>query len=418
MAVDTSGIARVREPSSITPGIQNLQLAFKQGVLNAEEIANALTTGPSARQLGREQNLAALELLPMQQQVAQGQLEAQAALQPGQTKLAELQLQGQTMAAEMVPQQLQLQELRTQDDVKQLEGLLGAQPFASPEKAQGFFVSTHPGEKVPEDPKKLAAANLETFKAIQKFRMDINALQKPRTEEVILQDPVTFDKKRYRLTMDAQGNVTSKTEVGLVESGEKPLTENQAKTAQYASRMEEARGVVEALHAGGYDPTTFSAAVGQKASRHGLAALAPEESQQYEAAKANWISATLRQESGATITPSEFRGADFQYFPQFGDKPATVEQKRKLRELAEQNMKKISEIGRPPVAAAPAAPAAPAPTEEPLPLTITPPAAPSVPASIPSVQNAAQARALPPTVQFFRTPDGRTLKNPNFQPAQ
>jgi len=400
-------------------GIQNLQLAFKQGVLSAEEIATALTTGQSGRQLQNAQNIAALELLPLQQQVAQGTLQSQAALQPAQSDLAAMQLQGQAAVAEQglrtLPQQLQIQELRTQDDVNQLQGLLGSQPFASPENAQSFFASTHPGEKIPEDPKKLAAANIDTFKAIQKFRMDMSAIQKPRTEEVILQDPVTFDKKRYRLTLDAQGNVTSKTELGLVESGEKPLTENQAKTSQYASRMEEARGVIDALATGGYDPTTFSAAIGQKASKHGLAALAPEESQQYEAAKANWISAALRQESGATITPSEFRGADFQYFPQFGDKPGTVAQKARLRQLAEQNMQKISEVGRPPAQAA-TQPAAPAPVEEPLPLTIATPAA--APAQIPTVQTAAEARALPATVQFFKTPDGRTLKNPNFQTSK
>lgn len=422
MAVDTSGIARVREPANLGPGIQNLQLAFKQGVLTAEEIANALTTGPSGRQLQRAQNIAALELLPVQQQVAQGQLQSQAALQPGQANLAQLQLQGQTMQAEqglqMLPGQFQLQELRTQDDVNQLEGLLGAQPFASPENAQSFFAATHPNEKIPEDPKKLAEVNFETFKAIQQFRTSYAAAQKPRTEEVILQDPVTFDKKRFRLTLDAQGNVTSRTELGLVESGEKPLTENQAKTAQYASRMEEARGVFEALSAGGFDPTTKTAFLGTYLNQFApLAKLTPVEIQQYEAAKDNWIAAVLRQESGATITPSEKVGARFQYFPRVGDAPEVVAQKAKLRLLAEENMRKISEVGRPRTAVA--APAAPAPREESLPLQPPPPpVAPAVtPQAIPTVRTRAETAALPPTVEFFLTPSGRVLKNPNFKPA-
>ena len=48
--------------------------------------------------------------------------------------------------------------------------------------------------------------------------------------------------------------------------------------------------------------------------------------------KRTFINSTLRRESGANITESEFVSANLQYFPQPGDSPAEVEQKRKNRE--------------------------------------------------------------------------------------
>jgi hypothetical protein len=56
--------------------------------------------------------------------------------------------------------------------------------------------------------------------------------------------------------------------------------------------------------------------------------------QQAETAQRDFISATLRQESGAAIAPSEFENQRKIYFPQPGDKPETVALKAKLREVA------------------------------------------------------------------------------------
>ena len=42
----------------------------------------------------------------------------------------------------------------------------------------------------------------------------------------------------------------------------------------------------------------------------------------------------LRRESGAVIGPTEFESGDKQYFPQIGDKPATIAQKARNRQMA------------------------------------------------------------------------------------
>lgn len=65
-----------------------------------------------------------------------------------------------------------------------------------------------------------------------------------------------------------------------------------------------------------------------------------ENYQKYNQAKADFINAQLRRESGAAIAPSEFASADAQYFPRPGDSPQVIEQKRANRKAA------ISAMGR------------------------------------------------------------------------
>ena len=72
--------------------------------------------------------------------------------------------------------------------------------------------------------------------------------------------------------------------------------------------------------------------------------------QQFEQAKRDFVNATLRRESGAVISDSEFANADKQYFPQPGDGPEVIAQKRRNREIA------IAGIG---AAAGPAMPKTP-----------------------------------------------------------
>lgn len=58
------------------------------------------------------------------------------------------------------------------------------------------------------------------------------------------------------------------------------------------------------------------------------------EAQQLGQAKRDFINAVLRQESGAVISPEEFANAEQQYFPQPGDGPEVIAQKRANRENA------------------------------------------------------------------------------------
>ena len=61
--------------------------------------------------------------------------------------------------------------------------------------------------------------------------------------------------------------------------------------------------------------------------------------QQVANARINFITAVLRKESGASISPGEFTTAEKLYFPQPGDDDKTIAQKQKTRELAIKGMK-------------------------------------------------------------------------------
>ena len=112
----------------------------------------------------------------------------------------------------------------------------------------------------------------------------------------------------------------------------KPPTEDQAKAAGFANRMLQANDVIEKLN---FQPTRM----GNIASAiPGSNFLLPSERQQAEQAQRNFINSILRRESGAAIAPSEFESAAKQYFPQPGDKPEVLEQKRQNRALAIQGL--------------------------------------------------------------------------------
>ena len=66
--------------------------------------------------------------------------------------------------------------------------------------------------------------------------------------------------------------------------------------------------------------------------------LVSEEYQKLDQARRDFINAQLRRESGAVISPEEFDNARRQYFPQPGDSPDTVEQKRRNRQTVTKGM--------------------------------------------------------------------------------
>lgn len=85
------------------------------------------------------------------------------------------------------------------------------------------------------------------------------------------------------------------------------------------------------------------------------------EQQQVEQARRNFITAILRKESGAVISPQEFYAEEKKYFPQLGDEAPVIQQKRAAREIAIRAMD-IQSGNKAPNAALPnALPAAPPP---------------------------------------------------------
>lgn len=120
----------------------------------------------------------------------------------------------------------------------------------------------------------------------------------------------------------------------------KPPNDSQGKALLFGSRMKQADAQIAQLEAGGTKSGNrvqqglesipgIGRALGMAANP-----LVSDNQQSYAQARRNFINAALRRESGAVISPSEEANADLQYFPQPGDGPRVLEQKRQNRKLA------------------------------------------------------------------------------------
>lgn len=114
--------------------------------------------------------------------------------------------------------------------------------------------------------------------------------------------------------------------------GAKPpkLTEAEGKNAGFLVRANDSQKTLNDLEAQG------SSLWNNTAGKIPLVGnfLRSEEAQKYDQAKRDFINAQLRRESGAVISPEEFANAEQQYFPQPGDGPEVIKQKRANRQNA------------------------------------------------------------------------------------
>lgn len=116
-------------------------------------------------------------------------------------------------------------------------------------------------------------------------------------------------------------------------------TEGQRTVSGYASRTVQAESAISELE----DDILALGTTKLLAQRALPTALKSESMQLYEQAESNFINAVLRRESGAAISPEEFKSQRLQYFPQPGEPASVVEQKRKNRELVQRDL--ISQSG-------------------------------------------------------------------------
>ena len=136
--------------------------------------------------------------------------------------------------------------------------------------------------------------------------------------------------------------------------GGKPLTESQGNATAFGMRMKESNQLINDLEAKGVSNTGIV-----RSTIGGIAGMTPfigdklqqgvqssmnvlpgvlggpsSEQQQVDAARKNFVTAVLRKESGAAISPTEFYTEAQKYFPQPGDSSAVIKQKSHARETA------------------------------------------------------------------------------------
>jgi hypothetical protein len=117
---------------------------------------------------------------------------------------------------------------------------------------------------------------------------------------------------------------------------EKPSNE-QNLNAGFANRLNASNNAMDELDRVGYDAPNLKDRVLDKVPGvNGY--LTSNNFQKLEQAQRDFITAQLRRESGAAISPSEFEEAKKLYFPQPGEGPDIVARKRATREMAIRNM--------------------------------------------------------------------------------
>ena len=119
-----------------------------------------------------------------------------------------------------------------------------------------------------------------------------------------------------------------------------PLTANEGKATGFYNRANASDAIITELEQTGTELGQFI--LGQIPMTN--FARSPEY-QRLDQAKRDWISAVLRLESGAAIGESEFENYDLAYFPQVGDSPEVLEQKRRGRKLHADSLKFQSGAG-------------------------------------------------------------------------
>jgi hypothetical protein len=119
----------------------------------------------------------------------------------------------------------------------------------------------------------------------------------------------------------------------------KQTTDAERLASGYAERMSAAENIFSELSGKGFDPVNTQDAAGAALPGIAEAVVTSPEYKSYRSAAEDWITANLRKESGATITPQEFDRDFKKYFPQPLDPPEVQQQKAQARKLAEQNVR-------------------------------------------------------------------------------
>lgn len=139
------------------------------------------------------------------------------------------------------------------------------------------------------------------------------------------------------------------------------MTEVQAKASSFATRMEQAEAALRPIEGEGtsYVGRGLDALpiIGGTATTNSMHSV---DYQKYRQAASTFITAMLRQESGAAISKEEFNRYEKELMPQPGDSPEVLTQKRAARWAAVEQMRKAAGPGyRSPSSGAPSADGAP-----------------------------------------------------------
>lgn len=195
-----------------------------------------------------------------------------------------------------------------------------------------------PGQEKPEDMQRAIELQNKHLAEIEAGKVNAQIVPGPGGEYWMV-NPRTGERRPVGGGGSAGGAGT-----GTAGGGEQlraPMTEGQAKTAGYTSRMQTGQEQLNTLEKSG-DYATWKLPLTQLP---GGRLLLSDKQKEYENAKGIFLAGLLRYDSAGQITEPEWKYYGDLYFPQYGDEPAQVEQKRQFREQAIKTHQEM--LGRP-----------------------------------------------------------------------
>lgn len=240
-----------------------------------------------------------------------------------QARRGQIELQGLTTEAKRG--QIERQELDTEEKKRKVGGI-----FTEAEAGREFKEVGETGDDV------------ELFRKQFPFSAPLDI------KEVTIRDQATGeDRKSFVVDADRFDKALSASRTGkralAKEEREKapfrgPQNQFEFKSSGFADRMSFAEKTLSDLDKKGFD---------RGSKRTSAESLLPEvvksqDLKSYERAARDFVTAQLRLESGAAISPKEFDTEEKKFFPQAGDGPKVQAEKKKARRIAFENMMKSS----------------------------------------------------------------------------
>ena len=166
--------------------------------------------------------------------------------------------------------------------------------------------------------------------------------------EITPEQQAKLDIDRQRLGLEGAKFALEKQKAAQELEFGKPLTESQGNATAFGMRAKESNALLNQLEQSGTKNTGLirgaigatlgmTPFIGEKLEQNANTALnftASPAQQATDQARRNFVTAVLRKESGAAISPSEFENEAKKYFPQPNDDASTIRQKQHARETA------------------------------------------------------------------------------------